>query len=144
MKRLKVIACEVAFRELCLCASQSSSVVDFVFMPRKLHVVGAKEMQMALQSEIDKVDVEKYHAILLGYGLCGNGVVGLQSQLPLVIPKANDCISLFLGCRKRYADFQKSHKDILPHTRWLSVILFLKGDLLDNLSRYKEYSEICL
>lgn len=109
MKRLKVIACEVAFRELCFCAGQSSSIVDFTFMPRKLHIVGAEKRQVALQSEIDQVDEHKYDAILLAYGLCGGGVVGLKSKLPLVIPKARDCLSIFVGSKERYAGIKEEH-----------------------------------
>lgn len=139
MKRFKVIACEVAFRELCFCASQSSAVVDFSFMPRRLHVVGSKEMRETLQSEIDSVDVDKYQAILLAYGRCGNGVVGLHSKLPMVIPKAQDCISLFLGCKHRYADFQKEHPKAFYLTPgWVErEMVPTQGSLLENLSRYK-------
>ena len=41
--------------------------------------------------------------IVLGYGLCSNGVVGLESRdIPLVIPRTDDCIALFLGSQERY------------------------------------------
>lgn len=95
MKRFKVIACEIAFRELCFCASQANAVVDFTFMPKGLHDKSAEKMRLALQHEIDQVECHKYEAILLAYGLCSCGVVGLTSQLPLVIPKAHDCITFF-------------------------------------------------
>lgn len=105
MKRLKVIACEIAFRELCFCASQSRNIIDFSFMTKGLHDKGAEKMREALQEEIDQVDTQKYEAILLGYGLCSCGVVGLCSKLPLVIPKAHDCVTFFLGSKERYAEF---------------------------------------
>ena len=42
--------------------------------------------------------------IVLGYGLCSNGVVGLLApKQGLIIPRVHDCISLFLGSRERYA-----------------------------------------
>lgn len=105
MKRLKVIACEIVFRELCLCASQTSNIVDFTFLSKGLHDIGCESMICELQKEIDKVDTEKYEAILLAYGLCSNGVIGLKSQLPMVIPKAHDCITFFLGSKEKYQDF---------------------------------------
>ena len=37
VKRYKVIACEIMFREVCLCASKSKNIVDTVFMPKGLH-----------------------------------------------------------------------------------------------------------
>ncbi len=120
MKRLKVIACEVAFRELCFCAARSKTVMDFSFMPRKLHIIGAEKMRDILQAEIDKVDINIYDAILLGYGLCGCGVVGLRSKLPIIIPKAHDCIAFFLGSGQKYADLKKTYPKAFYFTSgWL-------------------------
>lgn len=46
----------------------------------------------------------KYDAILVGYGFCGGIINGLTTpHTPLVIPRAHDCITLFLGSRHRYA-----------------------------------------
>ena len=36
------------------------------------------------------------------YGLCNNGVRGLHAPVPIVIPRAHDCITLLLGSRTRY------------------------------------------
>ena len=39
----------------------------------------------------------------MGYGLCGQATAGLIARdLPLVIPRAHDCITLFLGSREQY------------------------------------------
>jgi hypothetical protein len=43
-KRLKLIACEVLFREICCCAAGCSNIVDITFMEKGLHDVGAKTM----------------------------------------------------------------------------------------------------
>jgi hypothetical protein len=104
-KRLKLIACEVLYREICYCAARCSNVVDITFMEKGLHDVGTKKMSEKLQGEIDKVDAEKYDTILLCYGLCNNGISGLHSSLPLVIPRAHDCITLLMGSKEKYRDF---------------------------------------
>jgi len=104
-KRFKLIACEILFREVCHCASLCAPVIDVTFMRKGLHDVGETLMKKTLQDEIDKTDAEKYDAVLLGYGLCNNGVRGLRANLPLVIPKAHDCITLLLGSRERYSDY---------------------------------------
>lgn len=58
--------------------------------PLKLHVT--------LQQEIDKITQPGIKNIILGYGLCSNAVVGLSSKTcRLVVPKVDDCISIFLG-----------------------------------------------
>lgn len=48
--------------------------------------------------------------ILLLYGYCGGGIVGIKSdRVRLVIPKAHDCIALFLGSNQLYTDIHKLH-----------------------------------
>ncbi|MFI3206682.1 MAG: DUF1638 domain-containing protein, partial [Clostridia bacterium] len=105
MKRIKVIACEIAFRELCLCASKAKNIVDFSFLEKGLHDMGQKLMSARIQKEIDSTDKEKYSAIVLVYGLCNNGIVGLHSELPMIVPKAHDCITFFMGSKEKYSEF---------------------------------------
>jgi hypothetical protein len=109
LKRYKLIACEIMFREISLCASKCKNIIDITFMPKGLHDIGSDKMSERLQSEINKADYEKYEAILLAYGLCNNGIKGLHSELPIVIPRAHDCITLLLGSRQKYDDFFKSN-----------------------------------
>jgi hypothetical protein len=59
-KRYKVIACEILFREVCLCAALSRQVVDLQFMPKGLHDIGEQKMADRLQSEIDRTDPARY------------------------------------------------------------------------------------
>lgn len=104
-KRLKLIACEIMFREICYCAARCRNIVDITFMPKGLHDIGETKMNAKLQAEIDQTDPERYEAILLGYGLCNNGVRGLHAPLPLVITRAHDCITLLLGSREKYREY---------------------------------------
>jgi hypothetical protein len=60
-------------------------------------------LRSELQEKIDKTDENIYESILLGYALCSNGVTGIQARgIPLVIPRAHDCITLFLGSKENY------------------------------------------
>lgn len=119
-KRYLLITCEVLFREVCLCASQSKNIIDIVFVPQGLHNIGAYNMSKRLQSEIDKADKTKYETILLGYGLCNNGIIGLHSKLQLVVPRAHDCITLLLGSRNRYNEyFEKNSGTFYESTGWM-------------------------
>lgn len=81
-KRFRVIACEILYRELCLCAAKSKNIVDLTFLPKGLHDMGAAKMQKTLQEEIDKTQWDKYDAVLLGYGLCNNGTGGASGENP--------------------------------------------------------------
>lgn len=100
--RLKIIACEVLFREICLCAAYSKNVVSTEFMKRGLHE-NPDILRSELQERIDETNDNIYESILLGYALCSNGVAGIQARsIPLVVPRAHDCITLFLGSKENY------------------------------------------
>ncbi len=100
--RLYVIACEVLFRELALAAAQTEAVVDLVFLRKGLHD-DPDLLREKLQAHIREADSSEADAVVLGYGLCSNATAGVVAgRLRLVIPRAHDCITLFLGSRERY------------------------------------------
>lgn len=108
--RLKLISCEIFYREMCAVVARSPHQVDIEFLPKGLHDIGAAGMLARVQEAVDRVDTAKYEAILLGYGLCNNGIAGLTTKsIPVVIPRAHDCITLFFGSRERYLDYFNSH-----------------------------------
>jgi hypothetical protein len=78
-------------------------------------------MRLRLQEEIDKSSGPKYEAIVLGYGLCGTGTVGLEARsIPLVIPRAHDCITLLMGSRDAYQNYFDTHQGVyFRSTGWL-------------------------
>ena len=99
----KLIACEVMYREFCHVVASAPHLIDIEFVPKGLHDLGAEPMRERLQAILDKVPPDTYDAVLLGYALCNNGVVGLTARhTQLVIPRAHDCITLFLGSKERY------------------------------------------
>ena len=104
--RLKLISCEILYREICAVVSRSLNQVDVEFLPKRLHDLGAPGMIERLRAAVEAVDEARYDAILLGYGLCGNGLAGLRARsLPLVVPRAHDCIALFMGGKERYMEY---------------------------------------
>jgi len=113
-KRLQLIACKVVQREAYFCAARSKNVVDIVLMPQGLHDEPdrlRREVQKALERTRDIQD-RPYDASLLGYGLCSNGVVGLGAEIPIIIPRAHDCITLLLGSKDRYQEYFDSHRGV--------------------------------
>ena len=108
--RLKLLACEIFCREVCQLVADSEHTVDVEFLPKGLHDLGAERMVARLQERIDAVPEGVHEAIVLGYALCNNGIVGLQPRhCQLIIPRAHDCITLFMGDRQRYADYHKAN-----------------------------------
>jgi hypothetical protein len=119
--KLKLVSCEVLYREMCGVVAHSPHQVDVEFLPKGLHDLGGVPMRKRLQDVIDRVDPERFDAILLGYGLCGNGTAGLAARaLPLVIPRAHDCIALLMGGRDRYQRYFENNPGVyFRSTGWL-------------------------
>jgi hypothetical protein len=105
IKNYMLISCAVLARESYYCAAISKNIIDVLLLEQGLHDIGEEKMSAELQKTIDAVDPEKFDAILLGYGLCNNGVRGLHANLPLVIPRAHDCITLLMGSKERYREY---------------------------------------
>ncbi|MCC6416284.1 MAG: DUF1638 domain-containing protein [Opitutaceae bacterium] len=105
-----VVSCAVLEPEVRAFTKDLSQVVDLVFLPTGLHETPAilrRELQQAITRAEAMPGVE---AIVLVYGLCGGGVESLRHQrCPLIITRAHDCVTLFLGDKDKYADYQKEH-----------------------------------
>ncbi|MFA5393072.1 MAG: DUF1638 domain-containing protein [Candidatus Ratteibacteria bacterium] len=120
-KRIGLIACEIFFREIAYYASRGPRVIDTVFLPKGLHDLGGDKVRETIQAEIDKMQERDYSRIILGYGLCNNGLVGLTGRrFSLVVPRAHDCITVFMGSRKRYQEYFFTNTGTYFHTiGWL-------------------------
>lgn len=115
--RIKCIGCDVLARAIYWSAAQSPHIVDVQLLERGLHNTPAL-LRGRLQEQIDTAASQGYDAIVLAYGLCGQTTAGLVAQgAPLVIPRAHDCITLFLGSRKRYNEQFLSQ----PGTYWYTL-----------------------
>ena len=115
--RLKLIACEILYREFCAAVARSVNRVDVEFLPKGLHDMGQEGMSAKLKETLAAVDESAYDAVALGYALCSNGVAGLGARsIPLVVPRAHDCITLFLGSKERYAEYFESHPGVYYKT----------------------------
>jgi len=119
--RFKLISCEVLFREMCDACAHAPHQVDPEFLPKGLHDLGRKPMAAKLQEAVDRTPEGVYDAILLGYGLCGNGLDGLTARhTRLVLPRAHDCIALLMGSRERYQQcFEQNPGTYYRSTGWL-------------------------
>ena len=130
--RLCFIGCEVLTREVAALAALAGATVDLHFLPHGLHN-DPDALRIRVQEEIDRVESGEGRAnlggpfgragnyqcdaILLGYGLCSNGTVGLHAgRFPLVIPRAHDCITLFLGSKEAYQEYFDSHRGVYWYT----------------------------
>jgi len=130
-KSFKFIGCEIVYREACHLAAASPHRVDLEFLRKGLHDLPSVDMAAKVQSAIDAASAEgRYDAILLGYARCNDGVAGVTARdVPLVIPKAHDCITLFFGSRRRYMDYFEKHPGTYyVTTGWAERNSFAEGE----------------
>ncbi len=121
--RIVALTCEVLARAVYLSAASSPHVVDVRLNPRGLHDT-PPNLRTLLQDEIDAVG-PPFDAVVLAYGLCGGASAGLRAgQVPLVVPRAHDCVTLFLGDRRRYQQEATAH----PGTYWYVQDYLERGD----------------
>ncbi len=120
-KKYFVLACEVLHREICYCAAKSPNIIDIEFVSQGYHDLESNEMSKRLQQRINAVLHDKYDAVLLGFALCNNGISGIKAEkIPLVIPRAHDCITLLLGSKKKYdAVFAESPGSYFLSSGWI-------------------------
>lgn len=119
----KLIACDVFARLAYYCAALSPHIVDIEFLEKGLHNIPAN-LNHQLSERLMQIEPGKYDAILLGYGLCGNSINGLRAiNTPVVIPRAHDCITLFLGSPEKYASEVRAN----PGTYWYTADYIERG-----------------
>jgi hypothetical protein len=106
-KKLKFIGCEIIYREACYLAATGPHMVDVEFLRKGLHDLETADMLRRVQQAVDAVDpAAGYEAILLGYGRCNDGLVGLTARgIPLVVPRVHDCITFFFGSRGAFTEY---------------------------------------
>jgi hypothetical protein len=128
---------------LCLLASKASNIIDIEFVRKGLHNLPTTEMVEDLQKRVDATDPEVYEAILLGYARCNDGVVGLQARdIPLVIPRAHDCITLLLGSRRCYQEYFDKHPGTyFRSSGWLERDFASEDGIMTRLGLDKTYQQ---
>lgn len=148
--RIKCFSCEALTRMVYLCASQSPHLVDVELVRIGLHNEPIN-LRVLLQQKIDALSRKDFDAVTLAYGLCGQATLGLVARdIPLVLPRAHDCITLFLGSRARYQEQFEGN----PGTYWYSldyierkeasgtfVSLGAGVDSTNTQAKYEEYVE---
>lgn len=113
-----IIACPTVIEELrpLLPPTISARVLDF-----GLHV-NPENLRKTLQEEISSVDGTA-ETVVLGYGLCSNAALGLNTtHSTLVIPRVDDCIALFLGSTRAYREQSRQTPGTYYLTKgWIEV-----------------------
>jgi hypothetical protein len=116
--RKLVIACATVIEEMLplLPPDVGHQILDFA-----LHTHPGK-LRNALQKAINESN-DKAETIILGYGLCSQGVIGVRAtDCTLIVPRVDDCISIFLGSCSAYRQQYRSEPGTYYLTKgWIEV-----------------------
>jgi len=117
-KKTYAIACAVLAIDMKHIAKKLGLDIEYKFLEAGLHS-NPKLLKEKLQAAIDDISATGLcDRIIIGYGICGKGTIGIQSGLvPLVIPKVHDCVAMFLGGDQAY----KNEFEKFPGTYYLSA-----------------------
>ncbi len=108
----KIIACKTVMEEM---QGLLPPDLETITLESGLHLRPDK-LRGELQATVDDITAHT-ETIILGYGLCSMGVIGLRAtHSTLVIPRIDDCVAIFLGSRKAYKKELKQE----PGTYFLS------------------------
>ncbi len=112
-----VIACRI-FQVLLEHYLPDMMASQVTFLDYGLHRTPPK-IAKAVQAEIDKL--ERPSLVVVGYGLCGNGIVGIKAGMhTLLVPRMDDCIAMMLGSYDAYRrEFETSPATFYLNRGWL-------------------------
>jgi hypothetical protein len=148
-----VIACRVLQD---LLGSRLADGVPTMWQDAGLHNT-PKKMAAALQEHVDALTEPSN--VIIGYGLCGNGLVGVKSrEHTLIIPRIHDCVAMFLGSHQRYLQrfFANPNTYYLtkgwvdakdePLTDYLDYVRDFDQETADYLveMKYRHYRKLCM
>ena len=148
--RIHIIACRIFARELGWLSALSDNQIDITWVGRGLHNTPEKlceRLRGAVDGLYDQLASNELEQrpdyIVMGYGLCSRAVVGIRCRdIPIVIPRTDDCIALFMGSQERYLkEFTEAKGAYWLNNGWIerSVRLFDGEDLKRR--RWMEYAE---
>lgn len=98
--RAAILACQTIKEELRLALKDTGVDYPVIYIESGLHNRPAA-LQQRIQGQLDMID--NVDTVLMGFGFCGNGLLGIKSSaFTIVLPKVDDCIPLLLGsCEAR-------------------------------------------
>lgn len=133
-RNLVVLACGVLKN---LLGTRLPEGINVTWLDIQLHNT-PKKLAATLQQCID--EIADPSCILLGYGLCGNGLVGVKAgSHTLIIPRMHDCVAIFLGSHQRYVERFFANPNTYYLTKgWIDAKDEPLADYLDYVRDYDE------
>lgn len=116
-ERTLFLACPTVRDELDASLRSLNTAVEIRYLNDNYHSFPDK-LRDRLQQELDAIT--GYERVVLGFGFCGNAVLGLKNRdYELIIPRMDDCISMCLGSYARRRELDTPHPNIYLSRGWL-------------------------
>lgn len=126
----KVIACSI-FTPYVNHLSLDDSQYEFIYLEIHQHD-HPQYLGKLIQDEIDHS--KNYDKIIVLYGVCGGALLAIEAKdIPIVIIKVHDCMSILLGSKKKYEEITESSKSIA----WSCYSLKKESKQNDNILKWK-------
>ena len=139
---LHVFSCRVFTRELSYFIAKSRNVIDVTYLPQGLHEapqVLREELQATIAKFRDQVNSRQRRRrpdyLALAFGLCSDSIVGIQAlDVPIVVPRVDDCIGMYLGSEQRYLEyFDKYRGTYWAFPSWVESTPSTDADYYDKM-----------
>ena len=131
-----IIACDTLSDELSLAQKKVGSNLETMLIEGNLHNYPEK-LKDTLQQELNAKN--GYDRILLGFGFCGNSIVGLRTlDFEIIVPRIDDCVSILLGSEKRHTELLKTDRSFFITDGWLRHDPNICDEYDDTVEKYGE------
>ncbi len=125
-----ILACNTIRDELEKAAHEIKCEHPFMWIESGLHL-NPDSLRRRMQEELDRI--KKAQRVLLGFGFCGNSLIGLRSgNFQMIFPKVDDCITMLLG--------SKENRDKLARNG--GIYFLTKGWLEGEANIWREYEAV--
>lgn len=128
-----IIACSTIADELNLAIKETGCNFPVLWIESGLHI-NPEKLKARLQQELDHVD--NVEQVILGFGYCGNSLLGLKSKnFRIIFPRADDCITLMLGSTENRKKISSEMSTYFLTKGWLVYERNIWAEYLDTVNR---------
>lgn len=139
--RTVILACQTMKDELELVIRQSGINYPVVYLESGLHN-DPEDLRAKVQEQVDTIEAD---IILLVFGCCGKGLVGIKSsKARLILPRIDDCITLLLGSTENRRRIPNEISTYFITKGWLDPAGNVMWSYLDWVERYGEQKALRL
>ena len=131
--RTQIIACKTLEQELQLAMQRTGISYPIHWLPYGLHNT-PKQLRETVSSLLQNTDGDR---VLLAMSFCGNALEGLQNGAgELIVPRADDCISLLMGSAEKKREFAVSYGAYFLTEGWMAGERNIWTEHLHAVERY--------